>query len=278
MSQNRPVEAKLQVERLRGIDPHLLDERGNHALVLVNAPCDVVAEALSHHSSMSPEVANALAGARFKSDPEQAIFVYQLRGHGWTQIDGRDHYLLGLAEDLSRQLGTQAFTYMFQDMTGGYGYSIYNHGELVEEFSDIDLSGFGADAVEGNRRQAIEKGCRVSSSGRICFFTKRGTKLDLDSPQECEALLEIVAKELGIYVAADVLHVGDSGQVQSWRLPMSDLQAAKVLRAFSEEEQFQLRRARENVDEDAKLDIKEASEEFQRLQRILASEMGHSSQ
>ncbi len=266
----------MEVDILRGIDPRLFDERGNHAVVLVKAPCETVTAILSRMESMHPQIADPLAASVrvSSSEIEYLVFVFQLRGHTWTQIDGRDVYLLGVAEWLSKELKTMAFQYVFQDVTGGYGYSIYDSGQLVEEFSCVDLSGFGADVVEDVRQQALKRGGCVSSSGTVTFLTKRGTKLNVDSPEECGTVMERVATELGMYLAADVISTNGVNQVACWRRwKMSDLQAAKMLRALSEEEEYQRRKALDDVDEEAKLVLTPDPEAFERMQRMARGEI-----
>jgi hypothetical protein len=265
------------VEELRGIDPHLFDERGTHATILVNAPCERIASALTRHPEMLPGIADALAGPVpiEESDIEPTIFLYQLRGHDWTQINGRIGYICQLSEHLSRELCVPAFRYMYDHITGVYGYAIFHNGELQEELSRNGAFIYEGESGQMYRQQSEQNGYRVNTAGDASFMTKRGTALDVESPDECGQQLEKAAKDLGLYVAADLLYVAGSGLVECWLgWAMSDLQAAKVMRALSFEEKERQRMELEGDDEEEELELAEGSDAWRRLQETIAKLRG----
>jgi hypothetical protein len=271
-----PTPGQTPIENLRGFDTnrdHLSDE---YSVILVQAPCDRVVDVLLKHQSMHRDAADILAAnAKVPSESiERAIIVFQVRGHAWTQIDGQPLHLYGLAEHLSRKLHTDAFSYSWSSTGGGDVYSVYRNGEEIEQYVAGDGTYFEDEPGEENRREMVAKGFQINEAGTVSFFSKRGTKLNVESPEDCSAILDRVAKELGIFIAAEPFQIDVTGIVrcrQPWT--PADFQSAKLLRALSYEEAREHRRAQEHADENKKLEIREGSDTFQLLQRILRGEV-----
>lgn len=96
----------------RGIDPEWAECGGlSYTNLLVRAPCGEVVQALLNDREMPRWVADLLAGAPVGPIRDDLVYVYQLRGHNWTQIEANGDVVLTLevAENLSRRLGVQIF-------------------------------------------------------------------------------------------------------------------------------------------------------------------------
>ncbi|MBX6316004.1 MAG: hypothetical protein IRY99_24290 [Isosphaeraceae bacterium] len=80
------------------------------------------------------------------------------------------------------------------------------------------------------RRKRAE-GWLISHGHTHEFFSKRSTRLDIESPEECHALMERVVRELGMFVGCEPWTLDPrSGRVELWRgWKPEDFAAAKVL-------------------------------------------------
>src|SRR4051812_3439022 len=113
----------IPVPELRGIDRRCFDERGSWSSILVNAPCDRGVETLCRRREIESRPLDLLKGLAEIDEEKQdrAIFVYQLTGHEWTQIEGRGYMdYFGVAESLSRKLETRSFVHEYEDCGGAY--------------------------------------------------------------------------------------------------------------------------------------------------------------
>jgi hypothetical protein len=105
----------------------------NNTLALIQAPVD--------------EVARALAGQTGRWDQdvldkdivvsEEGAFIFRLRRHVWTEAVAEPSKA-GLEQALSSLLGTRVISYTVSDTVGAIGYSLYERGELLEEFAASD--------------------------------------------------------------------------------------------------------------------------------------------
>lgn len=154
---------------------------------------------------MPKQVADLLAGGPAGRVPDGLAYVYQLRGHDWTQVEtsGDVAPTPEMAEGLSRRLGTQSFIYSWGDVASGLYYQLFDRGELVEAFSIFHdnpiYQGVQGEAVLCQKRA---EGSQISDDHTFEFLTRRGTALDVESPEECEALLDRVVSGLGMFVAS----------------------------------------------------------------------------
>jgi hypothetical protein len=97
------------------------------------------------------EVARALAGQTGRWDQdvldkeivagEEGAFIFRLRGHVWTEVVA-EPWKAGLEQALSSRLATRVIGYTVSDTVGAIGYSLYERGEMLEEFAATD-SGSG---------------------------------------------------------------------------------------------------------------------------------------
>ena len=97
------------------------------------------------------EVARSLAGQTGRWDQdvlgkeiivsEESAFIFRLRGHPWTEVVA-EPWKAGLEQGLASRLATRVISYTVSDTTGVVGYSLYERGELLEEFAATD-SGSG---------------------------------------------------------------------------------------------------------------------------------------
>jgi hypothetical protein len=93
------------------------------------------------------EVARFLAGQTGRWDrdvlgkeiivSEEGAFIFRLRGHVWTEVIA-EPWRAGLEQRLSSRLGTRVISYTVSDTTGAIGYSLYERGDLLEEFAATD--------------------------------------------------------------------------------------------------------------------------------------------
>jgi len=194
------------VETWRGIDPEWAECVGlSYTNLLVRAPCGEVVHTLLNDREMPRRVADLLAGAPVGPIRDDLAYVYQLRGHEWTQVEANGDVVLTpeMAENLSRRLGAQAFIHAWEDVASGLYYQIFERGELVEAFSMFHDNPIyqGEQGKEDLRRKRAE-GWRISDDHAFEFFTRRGAALDVESPKERDALLKRVVADLEMFVAS----------------------------------------------------------------------------
>jgi hypothetical protein len=94
------------------------------------------------------EVARALAGQTGRWDQdvlgkeiivgEEGAFIFRLRGHVWTEAVA-EPWIAGLEQALSGRLATRVISYTVSDTVGAIGYSLFERGELLEEFVATDI-------------------------------------------------------------------------------------------------------------------------------------------
>lgn len=194
------------VETWRGIDPEWAECGGlSYTNLLVRASCGEVVQALLNDREMPRRVADLLVEVPAGPIRDDLAYVYQLRGHDWTQVEANGVVVLApeIAEELSRRLGSQAFICAWEDVASGLYYQLFERGELVEVFSMFHDNPIyqGEQGKEDLRRKRAE-GWRISDDHAFEFLTRRGTSLDIESPEECDALLGRVVADLGMFVAS----------------------------------------------------------------------------
>jgi hypothetical protein len=194
------------VTQWRGIDPTWGECGGlSYTNFLVHGSCEAVVQALRNDREMPKQVGDLLANDEGLVGliREEPVYVYQLRGHDWTQVETWGVVLSGeLARDLSRQLNTLAFIYHWEDIASALNYQLFENGDLVEEYSMLyDNPVYQGTQGESDLRQRLAEGWQISSDHTFEFFSRRGTKLDVESSQECHALLGRVVEGLGMFIA-----------------------------------------------------------------------------
>ncbi len=71
---------------------------------------------------------------------EVGLFIFRLRGHGWTEVLCGPSFLapsslgVGWEKALSRRLGVRVISYSVTDNCGATGYELFDAGRLVETF------------------------------------------------------------------------------------------------------------------------------------------------
>jgi hypothetical protein len=203
--------------------------------LLVHAPCEAVARALLQDPGMPKQVGDLLAGTGpltgIRAEP---VYVYQLRGHDWTQVESSGDIVLGsdLTRDLSRELSTLTFYQVWEDVACASVYEIFEGGELVESYSMLgDNPMYRPAEGQEELRRRLAEGWRISQDHTYEFFSRRGTRLDVESPEECHALMERVVRELRMFIACGPWTLNDKrGRVELWRgWEPGDFTAAMVL-------------------------------------------------
>jgi hypothetical protein len=223
------------VETWRGIDPEWAECGGlSYTNLLVRAPCGEVVQELLKDRQTPKQVADLLEGSPAGPLRNKLAYVYQLRGHDWTQVEASGELALGpdTAQNLSLRLGTQAFIYDWEDVASALYYQIFEHGELVEAFSMFYNNPiYQGEEGENDLHQKRAEGWQISDDHTFEFFTRRGTTLDVESPKECHALLERVVASLGMFVASQPFWFNERlGRVECPQQWNSDVFAeAKVL-------------------------------------------------
>ena len=113
----------------------------NNSLVLLRASVEDVAQALAPHSTIWER--DVLEREIVLS--KTALFVFRLQGHTWTEIVYRGYtnpIQQALGQDwersLSQRLDTQLISYNVSDTTNSIGYSFWQDGELLEEWTSGD--------------------------------------------------------------------------------------------------------------------------------------------
>jgi len=189
----------------RGFDPEWNEYGGMIcANLLVRAPCEEVARILRRNPGMPKRISELLADDSPPSGVcEEPLYVYQLREHEWTQVEA-DDVVLGsdLPQDLSRQMSTLAYARWFDPSSSGSAYVICENGELIEAYGVLaDNPTSQGPEGEADLRRKLAEGWQFSRDHTFEFFSKRGTKLDIESPEECHTRWERAAEELGMFVA-----------------------------------------------------------------------------
>jgi hypothetical protein len=93
------------------------------------------------------DVASAIAGETGRWDQnvldkeivvsEEGAFIFRLRAHVWTEVVA-EPWKAHLEQALSSRLATRVISYTVSDTVGAIGYSLYEKGELLEEFAATD--------------------------------------------------------------------------------------------------------------------------------------------
>jgi hypothetical protein len=146
----------------------------NNALVLVRAPVEEVAKALSSRAqSWEP---NALG--REVVVGKEAAFVFRLKGHTWTEVlcqyDFRGPPAVGLhwEQSLSLALKTRVIAYYVSGTTSSTGYELYERGELVETFTAVENNN-GGPAVGQSEFFSSVRNTQLKDIKSIWTFTRR---------------------------------------------------------------------------------------------------------
>ena len=146
----------------------------NNAVVLVRAPVEEVAKALSSRAqNWEP---NALG--REVVVGKEAAFVFRLRGHAWTEVVHQFHYrepsVLGLQweKPLSLALKTRVIAYYVSDISDCTGYYLYEGGDLLESFDAVENDD-GGPAVDKSQFFSKVRTTQLKEIKNIWAFTRR---------------------------------------------------------------------------------------------------------
>lgn len=225
---------EIAVEQLRGIDPRWSSDcDASVTSVLVKARCDTIASPLLEYFGTTLQVTDVQSGGLWLGkNGRDVIFVHQLRGHKWCQIHSWEVALTDSAKYMSAALKTASLERVWEKIAGGMSYQLFDAGNLTEEYSFLHGNPM-FDGVEGaaNRKRRLAEGWQISKDNSSMFFTRRGTRLDIESVRECHGLLDRVATELEMYLAFEPLvYNSETGQlefVDEWRV--NDFDCVKVL-------------------------------------------------
>lgn len=203
------------VRRLRGFDPEFGDYSRQN--VIVESAVRDVAEWISRKFRRAGDVIDLCGPASVgRQVPSDAWFVFQLVGHRWTQAQS-ERDMLGESEiqEISRVLKTMTFSYDYENTGGADGFSLFDHGELIESFSRLSDNPIYT-GEEGQRflAERLNAGYRVSRDHSTAYYSRRGRELDVESMQECNQIRDCVLHELGAYIAETPWSINRSNEVQ----------------------------------------------------------------
>jgi hypothetical protein len=217
-----------QVQRKPGMDERWFDERGDWGTAQIKAACDRVARAFSRTDGMTDRIYDAFdPELDLRNEWEQAVFVYQLRGQEWTNLESIGNRIYwGVAEELSKKLRTYAMMYSYADTVGVLGYVLYKNGKSIEEFG----VGVTPEFDDSNREERLASGWMLSDDNGRQLHSERLKNIDMNS-REILDLPNQTAKDFNICIPCDVWEVHrETGKVilsKAWS--KDDFEDAKVV-------------------------------------------------
>ena len=141
----------------------------NNSLTLIRAPIDDVVDALADRTDRWER---DVLGRDIVLGEQGGAFVFRLRGHTWTEVvleQLKPIWSLG-EQALSRQLKTRVIDYSVSDTSGSIGYSLYEHGELLEKLSALEG---GSDMPEANMFSSSLRHLKRDDIPNIWAFTRQ---------------------------------------------------------------------------------------------------------
>ena len=212
------------------------EEHGSFHDILVRAPAEeVIAVLLTHdHVSGPPEDLLSDTVTLPFDDLDSALYVYQLAGQQWTQLEGEwlGAVFPALAPFLSDKLQTLVYHDQYEDTGGAFGYDLFENGELVEAYrTSAEVGIYDGPDGAAERQRKLSEGWQIDRTNSFAFLSLRGRELDIDSSQHREDLLNQVAEDLGMYVLTSAWWAEtESRHVMPFKLDRSDFTSAVLLR------------------------------------------------
>jgi len=141
----------------------------NNSLTLIRAPIDQVVDALADRTERWER---DVLDRDIVLGEQGGAFVFRLRGHTWTEaVLEQLKPIWSLREQvLSQLLKTRVIDYSVSDTSGSIGYSLYEHGELLEKLSALEG---GSDMPEANMFSSSLRHLKRDDIPNIWAFTRQ---------------------------------------------------------------------------------------------------------